>query len=82
MFKGLIRKSKFSFSWNYQNHQNSCENLLIAMSTRYIKKVYGTDLIPKHNELEDTSDIEEPIIRDVKPKNFNAFSLVSITKKD
>lgn len=50
------------------------------MSTRYMKKVYGSNIFPKTNDFDDTSDNEETTIHDVKQKKFNAFDLVSCTE--
>lgn len=45
------------------------------MSTRYLRKVYGTNLPLKENQ-DDISDTDEPIITAKKSKHFNAFNLV------
>lgn len=51
------------------------------MSTRYMKKVYGSDvLFEKDNENE--NEIENSIIGNVKSKTFNLFDVVCINCVD
>ncbi|KZC04708.1 Transcription factor 25 [Dufourea novaeangliae] len=45
------------------------------MSTRYMKKVYGGDVLPEKDS-ENESDAENSIIHDVKSKTFNVFDVV------
>lgn len=52
------------------------------MSTRYMKKVYGSNIFPKTNDFDDTSDNEETTIHDVKQKKFNAFDLLNNTSEN
>ncbi|XP_043586472.1 transcription factor 25 [Bombus pyrosoma] len=46
------------------------------MSTRYIKKVYGSDLLFEKNS-ENESEMENSIMGNVKPKTFNFFDVLN-----
>lgn len=44
------------------------------MSTRYIKKIYGRDVIPEKDD--SASDTEISVTNDAKSKSFNVFDVV------
>lgn len=46
------------------------------MSTRYMKKVYGTNVLPDKDS-ENESDVESPTISNVKTKGFNVFDMLN-----
>lgn len=45
------------------------------MSTRYMKKIYGGNVLPVGNS-ENESEVENSIIGNVKSKTFNVFDVV------
>lgn len=47
------------------------------MSTRYMKKVYGSDVLFEKDS-ENESEMENSIIGNVKPKTFNFFDVVCV----
>ncbi|XP_076245271.1 nuclear localized protein 1 isoform X2 [Calliopsis andreniformis] len=46
------------------------------MSTRYMKKVYGSDILSKENS-ENESEIDNSIIGNIKSKTFNVFDVLN-----
>lgn len=47
------------------------------MSTRYMKKVYGSDMLSEKDS-ENENEIDNSIIGNVKSKTFNLFDVVCV----